>query len=432
MARQTYPRVELVLVLHGDGFGGVEQQLADLPMPSTALRLDPGQPLGAALNSAAAAAGGAFLAKMDDDDAYGREHLWDLVLAQEYAQAQLVMKADGVRLSGRVGHGRSAAPWYMSRGTAISGAGGTLLVPREIFDRVGGFPYVPKGCGPASCAEKIRQNGGQAYRTHGAGFVLVRHGKDHTWDVEDAWFLDRAFAAWPGREPGPGPHRGHGRLLHALAVGKAAVTTTATQHDPPPPQRVRYNDWRQVTVPSPGAFVPTLPVSVIVPYYAQPGELERTLAALEGQTYPRNMFEVVVVDDGSPEPLARPRATPLNVKVVRQEDLGFGLARARNTGVRTASHEVLLFLDADMLPEASWLAAHARWHHALPDAVTLGFRLHVPVDGMDPGTIRSRPGTLKALFKGQDADSTETPLDRILHAQDRRPDVESGWLVRAW
>ena len=105
-------------------------------------------------------------------------------------------------------------------------------------------------------------------------------------------------------------------------------------------------------MPSPGAFVPTLPVSVIVPYYAQPEELERTLAALEGQTYPRDMFEVVVVDDGSPEPLARPRATPLDVKVVRQEDLGFGLARARNTGVRTASHEVLLFLDADMLPEA--------------------------------------------------------------------------------
>ena len=61
-----------------------------------------------------------------------------------------------------------------------------------------------------------------------------------------------------------------------------------------------------------------------------------------------------------------------------------------------------------MLPEAGWLAAHARWHHALPDAVTLGFRLHVSVDGVDAGTIRNRAGTLKELFKGQYAESTES------------------------
>ncbi len=164
---------------------------------------------------------------------------------------------------------------------------------------------------------------------------------------------------------------------------------------------LRYNDWRQVAVAAPEAFVPELPVSVVVPYYAQSEELARTLAALEGQTYPRELFEVVVVDDGSPEPLARPRETPLDVKVVRQKDLGFGLARARNTGVRAAAHDVLLFLDGDLLPEAEWLAAHARWHHAVPDAVTLGLWAHVPVDGVDAEMIRSRPGTLKELFAGR-------------------------------
>ena len=192
------------------------------------------------------------------------------------------------------------------------------------------------------------------------------------------------------------------------------------QRGGPPPQLVRYNDWRQVAVAAPGAFVPERPVSVVVPYYAQPEELGRTLAALEGQTYPRELFEVVVVDDGSPEPLEQPRKTPLDVKVMRQEDLGFGLARARNTGVRAAAHDILLFLDADMLPEAEWLAAHARWHHAVPDAMTQGFRAHVPVDGVDAETIRSRPGALKELFAGQEVDwfqgrhlhSTDDPTSR--------------------
>ena len=34
-----------------------------------------------------------------------------------------------------------------------------------------------------------------------------------------------------------------------------------------------------------------MPVSVVVPYYAAPAELARTLAALEGQTYPAGLFE---------------------------------------------------------------------------------------------------------------------------------------------
>ena len=201
----------------------------------------------------------------------------------------------------------------------------------------------------------------------------------------------------------------------------------------PQSQRVRYNDWRQVAVPALGTFVPELPVSVIMPYYAQAEELGRTLAALEGQTYPRELFEVVVVDDGSPEPLERPRETPLDVKVVRQEDLGFGAARARNTGARAAAHDVLVFLDADMLPEADWLAAHARWHHAVPDAVTLGLWLRVAVDGVDAETIRRRPGTLKELVKGREVDRTYFRwFESYMRKTDEltsMEDYEVSWLV---
>ena len=202
-------------------------------------------------------------------------------------------------------------------------------------------------------------------------------------------------------------------------AGLAAAAAPAASEGRGLVEPFRYNDWRQVEVPAPGAFVPERPVSVIVPYYAQPEELARTLATLECQTYPRELFEVVVVDDGSPEPLERPRSTPLDVKVVRQEDLGFGVARARNTGVRAALHDILLFLDGDMLPEAEWLAAHARWHHAVPDALTLGLHAHVSVDGVDAETIRSRPGTLKELFAGRkmEADDYDT-LERILRRTD--------------
>ena len=174
---------------------------------------------------------------------------------------------------------------------------------------------------------------------------------------------------------------------------------------PPQPASVQYNDWRQVALPAPEAFTPTRPVSVIIPSYHTPTEtLAMTLAALETQTYPRDMFEVVIVDDGSEPPLTRPRSTPLDVTVVRQERQGFGVARARNTGVRAAAHDILLFLDGDRLVEAVWIAAHARWHHVVSDALTVGFCAHVAVDGMDAETMRSRPGSLADLFSTRPVD----------------------------
>ena len=166
----------------------------------------------------------------------------------------------------------------------------------------------------------------------------------------------------------------------------------------PRPNAVRYNDWRQADVEPLDAFTPALPVSVVIPSHQTPAKtLARTLAALEGQTYPRGLFEVVLVDDGSEPPLEKP-ATSLNVKVVRQERRGFGLARARNAGVRAAAHDVLLLLDSDVLVENCWMAAHARWHHAVSDVVTIGHVAHVRMDGIDPEAIRRRRGALKELF----------------------------------
>ena len=178
-------------------------------------------------------------------------------------------------------------------------------------------------------------------------------------------------------------------------------------HSRVPPAGVPGNDWRELAVAAPDRFEPELPVSVVVTYYEAPEALELTLAALEGQTYPRRLFEVVVVDDGSRTPLTPPAGSPLSVRVLHQEDRGFGLARARNTGAGAAAGEVLVFLDCDMMPEAGWLAEHARWHHAACDALTLGFRTHVEVDGIEPGMVRTRPGSLAELFEGRPTERPE-------------------------
>ena len=148
-----------------------------------------------------------------------------------------------------------------------------------------------------------------------------------------------------------------------------------------------------------------------------------TLAALEGQTWPRDLFEVVIVDDGSEPPVEPPRSSPLAVKVVREERRGFGAARARNTGVRGGTaHDILLFLDSDMLAEAGLITAHARWHHTVADALTLGFHAYVAADDLDAESIRRRTGVVGRAVCGPAAGPA---LDRSSHAQDRRSHVEN-------
>ena len=168
----------------------------------------------------------------------------------------------------------------------------------------------------------------------------------------------------------------------------------------PPPAAVRYNDWPCVSVPDRAELQPTHAISVIVPTYQAPAALALTLAGLERQDWPRELLEVVVVDDGS-DPPVEPPCSSLDLRVVRQPRRGFGLARARNTGARAASHDILVFLDGDVIPEAGLVHAHARWHHAVGDALTQGFCAYVSAEGLTPGAVRAHPGALETLFDGR-------------------------------
>ena len=183
------------------------------------------------------------------------------------------------------------------------------------------------------------------------------------------------------------------------AGGTASRSGVTHRAAPPVPARVRYNEWRALAPPggSPSrrgesaragdAFVPSIGVSVVIAYFEAAETLAPVLAALEGQDWPRELLEVIVVDDGSRPPLARPEST-LDLRVVRLEDRGFGLARARNAGARAARHGILVFLDADIVAAPGHVAAHARWHHTVADALTLGFCRSVAAAGVGASDIR--------------------------------------------
>jgi len=104
--------------------------------------------------------------------------------------------------------------------------------------------------------------------------------------------------------------------------------------------------------------------SLIVPTHGKLPLLRRTLASLEKQAAGTPAFEVIVIDDASPDDTPAylaGYAGPLTLRWVRQES-NRGRAAARNAGLRIASGDLILFLDDDMEVVPAFVAAHAAFH----------------------------------------------------------------------
>jgi glycosyltransferase involved in cell wall biosynthesis len=94
-------------------------------------------------------------------------------------------------------------------------------------------------------------------------------------------------------------------------------------------------------------------VSVIIPVYNDAVRLKTCLQALEKQTYPREAYEVIVVDNGSDESIAPIVAGFSQAKAAYEARQGS--YAARNTGIALAQGEILAFIDSDCIPALDWI-----------------------------------------------------------------------------
>ena len=103
-----------------------------------------------------------------------------------------------------------------------------------------------------------------------------------------------------------------------------------------------------------------LTVSVVVPAYNSAAYLRRCLESLAAQTYPRNHYEVIVVDDGSKDDtaaIAEDFARAWEGRLIVLRERNGGPARARNKGAEAASAALVAFMDADCVAAPDWLDA---------------------------------------------------------------------------
>lgn len=114
-------------------------------------------------------------------------------------------------------------------------------------------------------------------------------------------------------------------------------------------------------------------MSIVIPTYNRPDQLAICLRACSRLDYPRDRFEVIVIDDGGVTPLddvVNRFHGLLSLKLLRQENAG--PATARNRGAVEAGGEFIAFTDDDCAPAPDWLEALAAQFVASPDCAVGG------------------------------------------------------------
>ncbi|PYS55012.1 MAG: glycosyl transferase, partial [Acidobacteria bacterium] len=140
-------------------------------------------------------------------------------------------------------------------------------------------------------------------------------------------------------------------------------------------------------IPFPAGFLKWPRISVVVCTYNGNRTIRECLEGLSKVEYPN--FEVIVVDDGSTEPVAA-IAWEYGFRVIRTENRG--LSSARNTGIEAASGEIVAYIDDDAYPDPHWLTYLAVTFLKTSHAGVGGPNIAPPGDGDIAECIANAPG----------------------------------------
>jgi cellulose synthase/poly-beta-1,6-N-acetylglucosamine synthase-like glycosyltransferase len=152
-----------------------------------------------------------------------------------------------------------------------------------------------------------------------------------------------------------------------------------------------------------GTFAELPAVTVQLPLYNEMYVVERLLDAVVGIRYPRDRFQIQVLDDSTDETQdicrrkiadLRTRFPELDIEYVHRVDRSGFKAGALENGLRTAKGELILIFDADFLPQADILeraiqhftdpavaVVQCRWEHVNRDFSALTETQALMLDG---------------------------------------------------
>jgi len=97
-------------------------------------------------------------------------------------------------------------------------------------------------------------------------------------------------------------------------------------------------------------------VSVIIPHRNDSNRLVQCIKALTKQTYPRNLYEIIVIDNCS-DNIHKQRLIEINndYNITLFNEPKLSSYAARNLGLKNAKGSFIAFTDSDCIPEPNWI-----------------------------------------------------------------------------
>jgi hypothetical protein len=226
--RQSWGSVQLMLGLHGyDSDALSPSTLATAKSLGVELASFDGKAIfGDVMRELGRRSDGSVIAKMDDDDWYGANHIRDLLYALDYSRADLV--GSGVQFVYMHAADRTLRR-NLDQAYRYGGhpGGPTFLLRRETLDAVGDWPRVRRAI-DTGLNDSIVNSGGMVYQSGALNFVFNRRSSGHTWKASTEYFIRSSRLSWNGLRfpPGFGEHEDD-ELRDGLTARAGAATLGA-------------------------------------------------------------------------------------------------------------------------------------------------------------------------------------------------------------
>ena len=115
-------------------------------------------------------------------------------------------------------------------------------------------------------------------------------------------------------------------------------------------------------------------VSVVIATYNRKNILDRSLEYLFCQDYPKDQYEIIVVDDGSSDgtkKMVEEKNPSASLKYLKHKERR-GQSKAKNLGISHAQGEVIIFIDDDVFCPPQFIRQHARFHKKYDNVIVDG------------------------------------------------------------